>query len=165
MLVGAIRQAIRELDPGQAIRSITTLGGVLAESIARDRFFTVLFGSFGGSALFLAAVGVYGVLAQSVAGRTREIGVRMALGAAPRTVVRMVIAQGSRLVAIGLVAGLVGSLVLTRLVASLLYQTNPYDLVTFAAVPAVITVVAFMACAVPAWRASRVDPITALRAE
>jgi ABC-type antimicrobial peptide transport system permease subunit len=91
--------------------------------------------------------------------------VRIALGADRHTVIGIVVAQGARLVAIGLIAGLIGSLGLTRLVSSLLYQTSPYDLVTFISVPAVLAVVAFIACALPAWRAARVDPITALRAE
>lgn len=104
-------------------------------------------------------------LAYSVAERTQEIALRMALGAERHTVIRMVIGQGTRLVAIGLIAGLLGSLVLTRLLASLLYLTNPYDLITFVTVPAVLDLAAFMACALPAWRAARVEPITALRAE
>lgn len=165
ILAGPIRDAIRELDPHQPIRSITTLNGVVSESIARDRFFTMLFGIFGALALVLAAVGVYGVLAYSVAQRTQEIGVRMALGAERRAVIGMVVGQGTRLLVVGLVAGLLGSLVLTRLLASLLYQTNPYDLITFVTVPAVLALAAFIACALPAWRAARVDPICALRAE
>jgi putative ABC transport system permease protein len=137
----------------------------MSASIARDRFFTVLFGTFGALALLLAAIGVHGVLAYSVARRTQEIGVRMALGARPRAVIGLVVGQGARLVAMGLVAGLLCALALARLVASLLYRTDPYDAVTFAVVPAVLVITALLACAVPAWRASRVDPITALRAE
>lgn len=89
----------------------------------------------------------------------------MAVGADRRAVIRMVIGQGARLVALGLIAGLLGALALTRLMASLLYQTNPYDLIIFTSVPGVLAVVACMACAIPAWRAARVDPIAALRAE
>ncbi|HXG54241.1 MAG TPA: ABC transporter permease [Vicinamibacterales bacterium] len=165
MLAGPIREAVRRLDPNQAIRSITALNGVISESIARDRFFTILFGSFGALALVLATMGVYGVLAYSVAERTQEIGVRMALGADQRQVIGMVIGQGGRLVAIGLTVGLLGSLILMPFLASLLYQTNQYDLLTFVTVPVVLATGALIACALPAWRAASVEPITALRAE
>jgi putative ABC transport system permease protein len=137
----------------------------VSDVVAPQRFSTLLVGAFAAIALLLASVGLYGLLAFTIAQRRREIAVRMALGAERRTVIRMVIGQGARLVAIGLVAGFIASLALTRLVASLLYQTNAYDLITFATVPAVLAVAAFMACALPAWRAARVEAITALRAE
>jgi predicted permease len=164
-LTAPIREIIRELDPNQPIRSITTLGDVLSESIARDRFFTLLFGLFGALALVLAAVGVFGVLAYSVSQRTREIGVRMALGAQVSDVLGMVLREGLLLVSAGVVIGTLASLALTRVLASQLHGVTPTDPVTFAVAPAVLVAVALLACYVPARRATRVEAVTALRAE
>ena len=113
----------------------------------------------------LAAIGLYGLLAFSVRERRREIAVRLALGAEPHTIVRMVVSQGLKLVSIGLVVGVVASLLVARALASLLYQTGSHDLVTFATVPVVLALIALIACAVPAYRASRVEPLGALRAD
>jgi predicted permease len=164
-LAGPIRQAILGLDPEQPIRSIATLMDVMSESIARDRFFTVLFGMFGGLALVLAAVGVYGVLACSVGQRTQEIGVRMALGARAADVLRMVVGGGMLLVLTGVALGALSSLVLTRVLKSQLYGVSATDPAAFVMAPAVLTAVALMACYVPARRATRIDPIAALRDE
>ena len=164
-LAPLVRQEIAKLDRDLAIESVQTMDQQVTDIVAPQRFSTLLVGAFAGIALLLAAVGLYGLLAFSIAQRRREIAVRMALGAGRNTVIGMVIAQGARLVAIGFIAGLAAALALTRVLASLLYQTNPYDVVAFAVVPAVLVPAAFMACALPAWRATRVDPIAALRAE
>jgi predicted permease len=164
-LIGPIRQVIHELDPNQPIRAVATLRGVMSESIARDRFFTVLFGMFGGLALVLAAVGVYGVLAYTVGQRTQEIGVRMALGARAADVVRMVVGGGMLLVCTGVALGALSSLLLTRVLKSQLYGVSATDPVAFVVAPAVLTAVALLACYVPARRAMRIDPIAALRDE
>jgi putative ABC transport system permease protein len=160
-----VRQEIAKLDRELAIESIEPMEAQVNDVVAPQRVSTVLVGAFAAIALLLASVGLYGLLAYTIAQRRREMAVRIALGAGRHTVMGMMVGQGARLVATGLVAGLIGSLVLTRLVASLLYQTNPYDPVTLITVPAVLAVVAFIACALPAWRAARVDPIIALRAE
>lgn len=164
-LANPIRQIIQELDPNQPIRSIATLGGVMSESIAQDRFFTLLFGIFGGLALVLATLGIYGVLAYSVNQRTQEIGVRMALGASAADVLRMVIGVGMMLVGVGVVLGTAAALLLTRVLESQLYGVSATDPLTFVAVPAILAGVALLASYIPARRATRVDPMVALRAE
>jgi putative ABC transport system permease protein len=164
-LAALVRQEISKLDRELAIESMEPMDAHVDDVVAPQRVSTLLVGAFAAIALLLASVGLYGLLAYTIAQRRREIGVRIALGADRRGVIGMVVGQGARLVAIGLVGGLIASLGLTRLVASLVYQTNPYDFVTFTIVPAVLAVAAFIACAFPAWRAARVDPMTALRAE
>ena len=164
-LVVLIRQAISKLDRDLAIQHIELMDQQVSDIVAPQRFSTLLVGAFAAVALFLASIGLYGLLAFTITQRTREIAVRLALGAERRTVMRMVVAQGAQLVALGLAAGLIVSLGLTRFVASLLYQTNQYDLVTFVTVPAVLAAAALIACVIPAWRAARVEPLTALRAE
>ena len=164
-LAPLVRQAIAKLDPELAVENIQPMDREVSNVVAPQRVSTLLVGAFAAIALVLASIGLYGLLAYTIAQRRKEIAVRMALGADRRTLIQMVIGHGARLVAIGLMAGLAGSLALTRLVASLLYRTNQYDLMTFVTVPAVLAAVAFMACALPAWRAARVDPIMALRAE
>jgi predicted permease len=165
LLAEPIRQAVRALDPNQPVRSIRTLEEVRAESIARDRFFTLLFAMFGGLALALAAVGVYGVLAYSVSQRTREMGVRMALGAQRGDVLWMIVREGMLLVIGGLVVGGLASLLLTRALESQLHDVGSRDPLTFALAPLVLFAVALVACCVPAWRATRVEAATVLRAE
>jgi predicted permease len=165
LLAEPIRQAVREVDPNQPVRSIRTMEEVRSDSIARDRFFTLLFGLFGGLALVLAAVGVYGVLAYSVSQRTREMGVRMALGARRGDVLRMIVREGMLLVLGGLVLGGLASLLLTRALESQLHQVGSRDPVTFVLAPLILLAVALVACSVPAWRATRVEAATALRAE
>ena len=164
-VIGPIREVVHELDPGQPIRSIASLDQVMWESLARDRFFTVLFGVFGGLALLLAAVGIYGVLSYSVAERTHEMGLRMALGAAPVDVLRLVVGGGMRLVFIGIVLGGISALAVTRVLASLLYDAQPVDLGVYAAITALAIVVAALASYLPAQRAMRIDPVSALRQE
>ena len=158
-----IRDIIKEIDPNQPIRSTMALTSVMAESIAQDRFFTLLFLTFGGLALLLAAVGIYGVLAYSVRQRTQEIGVRMALGANAFDVLRMVAGAGMTLVAVGVVIGTISALVLSRVLASQLYAIEPTDPATFAAALAFLGAVALLATYIPARRAMRVPPMTALQ--
>ena len=165
LLAGPIRELVRTIDPNQPIRSITTLDEVFSESIARDRFFTLLFGVFGSLALLLAAIGVYGVLAYSVGQRTREIGVRMALGARVSDVLRMIVSEGMLLVLLGVAVGALASLALTRALQSQLFHVSARDPLTFVVAPAALLVVALFACYLPARRATGIEPVTALRAE
>ena len=164
-LAGPIRQIIHEVDPNQSIRSVATLGGVMAESIARDRFFTFLFGAFGALALGLAAVGIYGVLTYAVSQRTQEIGVRMALGARGTDVVRMMVGKGMLLVGAGAALGTGAALLLSRVLESRLYGISATDPLAFIAALGFFATVALLASYLPARRASRVDPMVALRTE
>jgi len=164
-LLAPIRQVIQEIDPNQPVRSITTMSGIMSESIARDRFFTVLFGMFGGLALVLATVGVYGVIAHSVSQRTQEIGVRIALGARAAEVLRMVVGGGMRLVLAGVLIGGLSSLLLARVLESQLYGVSATDPLAFTTALGVLVAVALLACYVPARRATRIDPMQALREE
>jgi putative ABC transport system permease protein len=133
--------------------------------VALPRFNLLFLGAFAVLALALAAIGIYGVLSYTVAQRTSEIGVRMALGAAAGRIVGLVVREGLTLVAVGLVAGTGGALAATRLMSSLLYGVEPTDPATFVAIAAILSAVAFGAACVPAWRAARLDPLAALRAE
>jgi predicted permease len=162
-LAGPIRGVIREIDPNQPIRSTVPLRSVMAESIARNRFFTLLFGIFGGLALLLATVGIYGVLAYAVRQRTQEIGLRMAIGANASDVLRMVAGAGMRLVAIGIAIGTIASIALSRVLASQLFGITPTGPVSFAASVGLLAGVALLASYIPARRATRVPPMTALR--
>ena len=164
-LVGSIRAAIRDIDPNQPIRRVATLDDVMAESIARDRFFTVLFATFGALALALSAVGVYGVLAYSVGQRTREIGVRMALGARVSDVLRMIVKEGMVLVFVGVALGGAAALGVTRALKSQLFSVSATDPITFVIAPVVLLVVALLACYLPARRATRIEAVTALRGD
>jgi predicted permease len=165
LLTGAIRQAVHDLDPNQPIRSIETLRAVMAESIARDRFFTLLLGVFGGLALVLAAVGIYGVLAYTVTRRTNEIGVRMALGAGTADVLGSVLGGGMRLVALGIALGIAMSFGMSRVLASQLFGVTTTDPAALSSAVTILTCVGLMACLVPAWKATRISPMTALRSE
>jgi putative ABC transport system permease protein len=159
----AVRTAIYSVDKDQPVASVRPLSTLLANSIARQRFTMFLFAVFSTVALVLAAVGIYGVMAFSVTQRTGEIGIRMALGAQRGDVLRLILMQGGRLVGLGLGAGLVGALLLTRFLASLLFGISPHDPLTFAAIAAVLAGIAALACWLPARRATQVDPMTALR--
>jgi predicted permease len=162
-LVPAIRQEVRALDPALPITGVQTLDEIVGASAGEQRFNATLLGGFAGVALLLASVGIGGVLAISVSRRTQEIGIRLALGAHAADVIRMVTRQGMTLVALGLAIGLPAAFAATRLLRSLLFETAPHDVVAYAAAAVVLVVVAFVACAVPALRASRVNPMTALR--
>ena len=164
-LAAAVRREVREMDPELPVLQVRTLEDQVADSVADRKFSLILLGSFAAIALVLAAVGIYGVMAYAVSQRTREIGLRMALGARMGEVVALVMRQGMRLVIIGIALGVAGALVLTRLMESLLFGVTATDPLTFVGVPLVLAAVAFLANLIPALRASRVDPITALRYE
>ena len=164
-LVPAVRAALRSLDPTIPIYQVQTIEQQLGEMVAQRRFSMALLGTFAALALVLGLVGVYGVTAYLVAQRTREVGLRLALGAHPRDVVRMVVGQGMRSAVVGVVVGLAASLVVTRLMASLLYGVSPTDAVTLLAVTALLALATLVANWLPARRAARVDPLVALRAE
>ncbi|HET9530565.1 MAG TPA: ABC transporter permease [Blastocatellia bacterium] len=162
-LAGVIRNEVWAIDQDQPVSKIQTMEEVVSASVVNPRFHTMLLGIFGGLALVLAAVGLYGVMAYSVAQRTHEIGVRMALGARVSDVVMMVLKQGIMLTSIGIALGLGAAFVLTRLMTGLLYGVSSTDLVTFVGVVVFLVVIALLACYIPARRAARVEPVLALR--
>ena len=167
LLWGCAAGASRGNDHGTAVpvTDVKTMDQLVHEALAGDRFNAVLFGSFAGLALLLAAVGIYGVLAYTVSQRRREIGVRLALGATTGDVLRMVVGGGLRLVAGGVAVGLAGALALARLMESVLYGVPPHDPLTFVSVVVGLLAVALFASWLPARRATRVPPAIALRAE
>jgi putative ABC transport system permease protein len=164
-LAGALREQIRAIDSALPVAEVRPMSEVIGSSIAQPRFRTALLSLFGAAALLLAAIGIYGVLAYTVAQQTREIGIRMALGANPARVLRLVLARGLRLAGAGTVIGVLAALLLTRLLGSLLFDVSASDPLTFAAVTGLLLAVALLACYVPARRAMRVDPMVALRYE
>jgi putative ABC transport system permease protein len=164
-LTPSVRAAIGALDPALAVAKVTTMGEVVRELSAPQRFSATVLTGFAGGALLLAAVGLYGVLAFVVAQRTREIGVRVALGAARAQVLGLILKQGMVLVGVGLLMGLAGSLAAARVLRTLLFETDVYDPATFAIVPVLLAVVAFAACYLPARRAAVLDPLVTLRSE
>jgi predicted permease len=161
----AARQQVLALDPGQPIYNVRTLATLRDRNLAPQRLNFILLGLFAVVALSLAVIGLYGVLAYAVAQRRREIGVRMALGAQRTDVLKLVVGQGMKLVLLGTIAGLFGAFAFTRILATLLFEVNPNDPTTFFTVPLVLALVALLACWFPAWRASKVDPMVALRSE
>src|SRR5713226_6134159 len=164
-LAPAVRQAIWSVDKDQPVVRVTTMQGLLAASAAERRFALILFETFALVALILAAAGIYGVLSGSVAERTREIGVRLALGASRESVLALVVRQGMMLTVLGMVIGLAGAAAASQAVAAMLFGISRLDPVTYLAVIALLTGVSVIACGVPAWRAMQVDPIVALRYE
>ena len=164
-LVGAVRKEVQALDPDQPIAAVKKMSDWVDSSVAAPRYRTTLLTLFAALAMILAATGIYGVMSYSVAQRTHEIGVRMALGARRFDVLKMVVQQGMVLTLIGVVLGLGGAFALTRVMSSLLFGVTEKDPITFGAVAALLIAVAFIACFVPARRATKVDPLVALRYE
>lgn len=164
-LASSVRTAINGLDSQLAIGSIATMAERMSDLVAPRRFSAMTLGAFASGSLLLAATGLYGLLAFMVRERRREIAVRLALGAEPRRILHMVVGRGLKLVAIGLFAGAVASYFMARAVQSFLFQTESHDLLTFATVPLVLATIAIIACALPAYRASRVAPLGALRSD
>jgi ABC-type antimicrobial peptide transport system permease subunit len=164
-LLSAIPRAIREIDPTLPIRDIRTMAAQVEGNVTIDRFVTSLSGAFAALATLLAALGLYGVVAYTVAQRTREFGLRMALGADTTNVRRLVLEQVGLMTSIGTVVGLAAALAIGRAAESLLFQMNARDPLVFAAAVAALAVIAFGAGLIPAQRAARVDPMTALRYE
>jgi putative ABC transport system permease protein len=164
-MTSSIRAAIASIDKDQPIFAISTMNQLVSDSVSTRTFTLILLGLFSGLALVLAAIGIYGVISYSVARRTRDIGIRIALGASRRDVLHDVVGLGLRLTAIGLIFGLVGAFAVTRVLSSLLYGVHSTDAVTFIAVSLVLVAVAMLASYLPARRAMRIDPIVALRYE
>jgi putative ABC transport system permease protein len=164
-IVSGVRKEVHALDPDQPIAEVKAMNDWVATSVAAPRYRTTLLGLFAALAMVLAATGIYGVMSYSVAQRTHEIGVRMALGARRFDVLKMVVRQGMVLTLIGVVLGLAGAFALTRVMATLLFGVTAKDPVTFGVVAALLMAVAFIACFVPAQRATKVDPLVALRYE
>jgi putative ABC transport system permease protein len=165
VLAESIRREVRAIDPNEPVFSVRTMDEVVAAAMAERRFTMLLLALFAATALALSAIGTYGVMAYFVTQRTHEIGIRMALGASRRDVVAMVLRQGVRLAAAGVMAGVVGALLITRAIGDLLFGVGPRDPWTLVALSAALTAVALLACYIPARRATRVDPIRALRYE
>jgi putative ABC transport system permease protein len=164
-MAATVRNAVWETDKDQPVSNIRTMNDIASESVARQRFSMLLLGVFAGVALLLAAVGIYGVMSYSVAQRRNEIGIRMALGAQKSDVLRLTVGHGLKLVMIGVGCGLVGSYVLTRLMSSLLFGIGATDSRTFVMISVILVSVALLASYIPARRATKVDPLTALRYE
>lgn len=164
-VAAAVRNVVRDLDRDLPVVGMSSMEEVVGRSVARPRFYAFLLAVFSGTALLLAAVGIYGVLSYAVASRTREIGVRIAIGAGRRDVLAMVVGRAARLAAVGLAAGVAAALVLTRLLAGILFGVKPFDPPTYAAACAILFLVAVGAALVPAYRASTIDPVRALRDE
>jgi putative ABC transport system permease protein len=162
LFAGALRGMLREIDPGM-LAKFETLDEAITRMSAGSRFNSVLVGSFATLAFLMAVIGVYGVLAFAVGQRTQEIGIRMALGAAPRNVLALVLREGVLLVAIGTVGGVAASLLAGRYLKTLLYEISASDLRTYIAVIAAIAIAALLAASLPARRAASLDPTTALR--
>ena len=164
-LVAGVRQVLAGMDPDQPISEISTANQVLSDSVAEPRFFATLLGVFALLALVLASLGIYGVISYQVGQRTREIGIRIALGAGRSDAMRLVLRGGMTPAALGTLVGLGAALALTRVMGALLFEVGSADLPTYLGVAAALLLVAATACVVPARRATRIDPVDALRAE
>jgi predicted lysophospholipase L1 biosynthesis ABC-type transport system permease subunit len=165
LAVATLRSLVRQLDPRATMDNVVTMEGLVSNSIARPRLYAVLLGIFAGVAVVLAVFGIYGVMAYAVAQRTREIGIRMALGARGSKVVRLVLSESVGLTAVGMVLGLFGAAAVTRYLEGMLFGLTPLDPLTFVAVAVVFSTIASLAAFVPARRATRIDPMVALRCE
>jgi ABC-type antimicrobial peptide transport system permease subunit len=164
-LVAGVREAVWALEPDLPIQGIVTMRQRVSDSLATPRFLSLLLGVFAGVALLLACGGIYGSMLYSVSQRQREMGIRLALGAAGGRVIRMILAHGLLLTAIGLGIGVAGALALSRFMEALLWGIEPTDPLTFTGVTLVLALAALAACFVPAYKAARVDPLQTLRAE
>jgi putative ABC transport system permease protein len=164
-LASAVRSQISAIDKDQPVLTIRTLNEVIDSTTAPRRFNTLLLAIFAAVALALAAVGIYSVISYSVTQRTQEVGVRMALGARPDDVVRLILKQGLTLTLIGVASGVLGALAAARVMSGLLYGVTATDPATFVAISLLLAIVAMLACYLPARRAARVEPIAALRCE
>jgi len=163
LLADPVRKVIHGIDPLQPVAQVRTMDEIVRETFARQRFSALLLGGFSLVSLLLAAVGIYGVLAYSVTERTREIGVRVALGAEPARIVALILSSGMRVVLVGAAVGLGGALALTGLLRSLLFGVKPHDATTLSVVVAVLVGVALAAAYLPARRAAHLAPVDALR--
>jgi ABC-type antimicrobial peptide transport system permease subunit len=163
--VAPIRDAIRSVERSAPISAVATFSALARTATAESRFYLLLLAAFAAIAVVLAAVGIYGVMAYAVSRRTHEIGIRIALGAEPGSVMRAVVGEGVSMASIGAAVGLATALGLTRLMRGILYGVSPFDVWTFAAVTALLIAVALVATLVPARRATRVDPLIALRSD
>jgi putative ABC transport system permease protein len=164
-LAGAVRQAVAQAEPTVAVRDVRSMDLVISDSLWQQRLWGLLLAAFAGLSVVLAAIGVYGVMSYSVSQRRRELGIRMALGAQPIGVLRLVTGDGMRLIAMGLLFGLMAAFAFTRLLRGLLYEISASDPWTYVGVSLLLVLIAFLACLIPAQRAARVDPLEALRQE
>jgi putative ABC transport system permease protein len=162
-VAAAVREVVRSIDKNLPVTDVESFTDAVGQSISRERFRTFLLGSFSAIALLLAAVGIFGIISYSASQRSHEIGIRMAVGAQRRDILRLILGQGAKLALLGLGSGVVFALLLTRLMESLLYNVSATDPLTFAGVAIILLGVAVTACYIPARRAMRVDPIVALR--
>jgi ABC-type antimicrobial peptide transport system permease subunit len=162
-IAAAVRREVEAVDPGQPIHAVQTMKLVLENTVRDKSLNTTLLAIFAGVSLLLAVIGVYGVMSYTVAQHTREIGIRMALGAQPRSILTLIVGRGLVLVSIGAVIGVLASFGLTRFIENMLFGVTPTDPLTFAAIVLLLGVVALLACLIPAQRAMRVDPIVVLR--
>ena len=164
-LAPAIRGQVKAVDPDQPVIDVRTMTEVISRSVWQPRLYAILFGVFAAVAVALASVGVYGVMAYSVSERTREIGIRVALGAQAGGIFKLVVGQGLKLTALGLGVGMACAFAGTRLMSDLLYGVSALDVITFAGVSSLLALVALLACYIPARRAMKVDPMVGLRCE
>jgi putative ABC transport system permease protein len=164
-LAGALRSVVKEIDKDQPLFQIRTMDKLIADSVARQRFSMILLAVFAAVAMLLAAFGIFSVMSFLVAQRTHEIGIRMALGAQSRDILRLVVGHAMTLALVGVGIGLVGAFALTRVMEKLLYEVKPHDPFVFGGIALLLTSVALVACYVPARRAAKVDPMVALRYE
>jgi putative ABC transport system permease protein len=160
-----LKTKVHEVDPNQAVEAVTPLQGILDSRVSDKRFELHMMSVFSLLALAIAMVGIYGVIAYSVSQRTTEIGIRMALGAQSTDVARLILSQGARLVGLGLLLGFAGALAVGRMIEARLFEVSAHDPLTLAAITLLLAAVAALACWLPARRATKVDPIVALRAE
>ena len=164
-LIASARNQVRALDADQPIYNIRTMDEIRGESTAPQRLNLTLLSIFAGIAFVLAIVGIYGVMSYAVTQRTHEIGIRMAIGAQPRDVFKLILGQGMMLTVIGMAAGLLGAFALTRLMATMLFGVKPTDPLTFGGVALLLFAIALIACYIPGRRATKVDPVNSLRYE